>query len=188
MESYFHRAGRRVPVYVSTCAFVVPRPAEAIEPGAGWHVLPLARRHSIVVGAGLVRRAGGAERARILRRIRYEAREPVPEDGGYPTVDAAPILTRGALLLCPTGAVVAQFPEGTTPAAAAAIVEPTGWRIERPIRFLDRGYVMRIGRGPAELDPLELANRLVELHGCRFAHPVLLEQVVGGEVEPADAA
>lgn len=183
MESYFHRAGRRVPVYVSTCAFVVPRPAAAIPTSAAWRVLPLARRHALVVRQALIDRAGGDDRGRILRRIRLEARDPTSDDGPPPIVDAAPVLTRGALLLCPTGAVVAQFPEGTSPGAAAAIVGPTGWRIERPIRFLERGYVLRVGSDGADVDPLELANRLVEDHGCRFAHPVLLEQVVGSADE-----
>jgi len=191
MESYFHRAGRRVPVYVSTCAFVVPRAAEEIEAGPDWAFVPLARRHSLLVRPALIARIASPrtpDRRAILRRIRTEAREPSPGGGLAPTPDAAPVLARGSLLLCPTGAVVAQFPEGTSSEAAAHMVRDAGWSIERPIRFLDRGYVLRADPDRAQADPLEVANRLVEDHGCRFAHPVLLEEVVGADAEAAPGA
>lgn len=180
MESYFHRAGRRVPVLVSACAFVVPRAPDALDPPPRWRVVDLARRHTLLVSRALVERTGVADRGAILRSIRAQAREPDPGDHPVerPAVDAAPVLIRGSLLLCPTGAVVAQFPEGVSADGAAHTLRPMGWAIERPIRFLDRGFVLRATpRDP--LDPLSVANRLVEAHRCRFAHPVMLEEVVG---------
>lgn len=179
MESYFHRAGRRVPVLVSSCAFVVPRPPDALGPTPGWRAVELARRHTLLVRGALIERSGTGDRSAILRSIRAEAREPDPGDEPVerPAVDAAPVLVRGGLLLCPTGAVVAQFPEGVSADGAAIVLKPMGWAIERPIRFLDRGFVLRATpRDP--LDPLSVANQLVEAHGCRFAHPVMLEEVV----------
>lgn len=183
MESYYHRAGRRVPVCVSTCAFTVPRPLELIDPPSAWVALPLARRHALLVRRALVGRAEGPDRAAILRRIGIEARDPSTDRGSapvdLPADDAAPVLVPpdDPLLLCPTGAVVAHFPEGGSAIAVARRLRPLGWVIDRPIRFLDRGFVLR-RRGRSGLDPLTLANRLVEEDGCRFAHPVLLEEVV----------
>lgn len=181
MESYFHRAGRKVSVYVSSCAYVVPRAAGSIEADDDWAPIALARRHALLVRQSLLDPIGGprAERGAILRRIRAETRTPMLSDGEPPPLpDASPVLVRKALLLCPTGAVVAQFAEGTSPEAAAYVVKAQGWRIERPIRFLERGYVLRADAAQAPIDPLALANRLVERRGCRFAHPVMLEEVV----------
>ncbi len=193
MESYFHRAGRRVPVYVSSCAFVVPRAPEALQPAPAWAVVPLARRHALLVRRSLLDRIGRPEpdRRTILRWIRADARAPLlaPDDVGDPPLpDATPVLVRKALLLCPTGAVVAQFPAGTSAATAAHAIRADGWAVERPIRFLDRGYVLRADARQAPVDPLTLANGLVERHGCRFAHPVMLEEVVGSEAQPREAA
>lgn len=179
MHAYYYRAGRRVPVLCSTSAFVVPRPLDAL--GAiesRWFALPLARRHAVLVRRSLV--GSLVERAAIVAQIADDALGPdrgsSPVD--LPAADAAPVLLSGdgRMLLLPTGAVVAHFPDESAEAVAAAAAE-SGWQIERPIRFLDRGYVLRRAAARA-LDPLALANALVEIHSARFAHPIFLEEIV----------
>lgn len=176
MRSYYYRGGRRVPVVYSSSAFVVPRPVEALSGLDGaWRAVALARRHAVVGRRGVVgsQREWPAIGAAIARDAVSIERGDTPVEA--PTTDALPVLvaSEGQLLLLATGAVVAHFSTRSTEAGLMS----RGWRVERAVRFLDGAFVLRRS-GPGAVCPLVLANTLVEVEGCRFAHPVFLEEVV----------
>lgn len=179
MQAYYYRAGRRVPVLCSTSAFVVPRGIDAV--GAvdpRWRPLPLARHHAMLVRRSVV--GSASDRRAIVAAVADDAAEADRGSGpvDLPAGDAAPVLLSGdgRMLLCPTGAVVAHLPERARGEVVAA-VSARGWRVERPVVFLDRGYVLRRAAAGAP-DPVVFANALVEDEGARFAHPVFLEEIV----------
>ncbi len=176
MRSYYYRGGRRVPVVYASSAFVVPRPVEALAGlDSAWRAVALARRHAVVGRRAVLgsQREWPAIGAAIARDAATIERGDAPIEA--PTADALPVLvaSEGRVLLMATGAVVAHFSSRSTEAGLAA----RGWRVERPVRFLDGAFVLRRS-GPGAMCPLVLANTLVEVEGCRFAHPVFLEELV----------
>lgn len=179
MRSYYYRGGRRVPVVYSSSAFVVPRPVEALSGlDPGWRATPIARHHAVVARDAVVGSAPGWPAIGAL--IALDAGRP-PPPGAHdvpveaPTPDALPIVVagEGRMLLMATGAVVAHFARTPVEAGLAA----RGWRVERAVQFLDGAFVLRRS-SPGAVCPLVLANALVEHEGCRFAHPVFLEELV----------
>lgn len=181
MQSYYYRAGQRRPVRIATGAFTVAEPAEGF--GAEhrrWSAWPIAKRLSLVADQSLLGPAP-ADRGDAVRRIALCTQRPhllelgdSPVDRPHPWAMPVALSDDGHTLLCPTGAVLARFPTDRDPRPQ---LSACGWRVDRPIRFLERGWVLR-PEGDEPTDPLTLANALVEEAGCLFAHPVFLEEKV----------
>ncbi|MCA9561625.1 MAG: hypothetical protein KC583_23925 [Myxococcales bacterium] len=174
MNAYYYRAGRRVPVHLAASAMVSARGCEP-HPPEGWRTLSLTRDQQLIVHPDIVIAAPSLERRPVLAAVLATAeRGPsvTPGAGLYPVL----VPKDGRLLLFPTGTVVAHCQSQAARGAVDAHCAAQGWSVERPIRFLEGGLVLRPRPG-VDADPVGFANLLFEDVGCRFAHPVFLEEV-----------
>lgn len=186
-ETYYYRAGERIPVSRLRAAQVVQLTEERDSISIpGWRTVPLGqKRYQLLVRGDVISsRSLNVRDTSELTAVILEAEKQIPprrdsaEERSLRSEvgsQSAPVLLgQDNALLFPTGEVVAKFHAQLDANAIRSEAQRFGGAVVRPVASLENTYVLRAANGG---DGLDLANSLIEAGLVEFASPNFIEEM-----------